>query len=354
MTLSIAYDRSEAGPLFELRFGQMAETGERVVQKIARGGAEAERLLRNEIFVGQRLLQQFGNDYPEQLTKLLGTGGPEDPLNAVLTHLGRPVRWQEGLPREETILLLFADVLRGVGALSRLGLIHGGITPDTVLWEPARDQSPGRAQLIDLGRVTPVGKPRDVSLPAVWCAPPVGDTAHPGHDVYQAALVVYTVATGEPPGDGAQMRARLAGGPNEFLRRLLAGTFADDPALRPGVDQLLDRVTGFQTTAPATTVSQRLAPPTGDTRSFSHPFAYTGPQVAKRDPRADFRQMVADKRAFRQRQQRQAAVVWRFVRDLVDLLWYRQASMRARFAMIGVVLAVLAVLVFMLLQMVGV
>src|SRR5262249_33008685 len=210
---------------------------------------------------------------------------------------------------------MFADVLRGIGALSRLGLVHGGITPDTVLWEPARDQSPGRAQLIDLGRATPVGKPRDVSLPAVWCAPPPGDTAHPGHDVYQAALVVYAVATGEPPGDAPQMRARLATGPDEFLRRPLAGTCADDPALRPGVDQLLDRVTGFQTTAPASTIPRQPAAPTGDTSGSSHPFAYTGSSGTGGDPRADFRLIIAQKRAFRLRQQRQAAVAWRFVRD---------------------------------------
>src|SRR2546430_16786417 len=104
MTLSIAYDRSEAGPLFELRFGQLAESGERVVQKIARGGAEAERLLRNEIATGQRLRQQFGEDYPDQLTKLLGSG--EEPLNAVPTHHGVPLPSQERPPREETIPLL--------------------------------------------------------------------------------------------------------------------------------------------------------------------------------------------------------------------------------------------------------
>jgi hypothetical protein len=257
------------------------------------------------------------------------------------------------MPREETILLLFADVLRAIGALARFGLTHGGITPDTVLWEPAREQFPGRAQLIDLGRVTPVGKPRDLSLPAVWCAPPPGAAAHPGHDVYQAALLVHTVATREPPTDPAGMRARLADGPNEFLRRLLAGTFADDPAMRPAAAQLLDRITGFQATAPAITIPRQPAAPGHESRSFSHPFAYTGTQATGANPRADFRRMVADKRAFRQRQQSQAAVVRRFVRDSVDLLWHRQTSMRTRLALIGVVLGVLAVLVFLVMQMIG-
>jgi hypothetical protein len=124
--------------------------------------------------------------------------------------------------------------------------------------------------------------------------------------------------------------------------------------MRPGAAQLLDRITGFQTTAPAITIPRQPAAPGHETRSFSHPFAYTGSQPTGASPRADFRRMVADKRAFRQRQQSQAVVVRRFVRDSVDLLWYRQTSMRARLALIGVVLGILAVLVFLVMQMVGV
>jgi hypothetical protein len=345
MTLSIAYDRSEAGPLFELRFGQLPESGERVVHKFARGGPEAERLLHNEVATGQRLWQQFGTDYPDQLAKLVLASPQEYPPNAVLTYRGEPVWRQEGLPQEETILLLFADVLCGIDALARLGLTHGAITPETVLWEPGQGGLPGRAQLVDFGRVTAVGRPRDLSLPPMWSAPPLGDAAHPSHDVYQAALLVYTVATREPPVDAAGMRARLADGPNEFLRRLLAGTFADDPAVRPGVQQLLDRVAGFQATAPTVTGSRQPTAATG---------AYLTTQVPVSAPRLDFRQMVAQKRAFRERQQRPWAVARRFVRDLVDLLWYRQSSMRVRFALAGFGFAIVAVLVFLLLQLIGV
>jgi hypothetical protein len=220
-----------------------------------------------------------------------------------------------------------------------------------VLWLPGNGLS-GVGQVVDLGRATPVGKPRDVSIPAVWCAPPFGDVAHSGHDVYQAALVIHTVVTREPPTDAAGMRARLADQPSDFLRRLLAGTFAEEPALRPGVTQLLDRIAEFHQ-ASAVTIPRQPVAPSGDTRSFSHPYASHTATAAASSARLDFRRMVAEKRAFRQRQRGSVTSARRFLRDMTDLLWYQHTSARARVVTVGVVLAVLAVVVFLLVQMVG-
>ena len=299
MTLPISFDNTETREPFELWFGQLHTTGERVVRKISRGGAPADRLLRNEVAAASRLSQRPG--YPAQLCRIVDHDLKAEAPYVTTTHRGSPVRHEN----TDTALALYRDLLHGIEALARVGLTHGAITPDAVLWDGRQ------AQLVDLGHAMPIGAPYTADLPPHWLPPSNGSPlrADPSHDVYQAALLVHGVATGAPAADAATMRARVREAADEPLRHVLDGAFADDPGDRPSVEETLRRIDKVREYSPA---------------------------------RLDFRRKVAAKRAYRERQARKAAVAWRFAVDLLDVLWHQQSTAKGKLALAVTAAAVAA------------
>lgn len=299
MTQPISFDNHQMREPFELWFGQLHTTGERVVRKVSRGGAPADRLLRNEVAAASRLSQRPG--YPVQLCRVVDHDLHADAPYVTTTHRGSPVR-PEGT---DTALALYRDLLHGIDALARVGLTHGAIIPDAVLWDGRQ------AQLVDLGHATPIGAPYAADLPPHWLPPSNGSPlrADPSHDVYQAALLVHGVATGTPAADASTMRERVRDTADEPLRQVLDGVFADDPGDRPSVGELLRRIDTLREVSPA---------------------------------RLEFRRKVAAKRAYRERQSRPVVVAWRFAADLLDVLWHQQSTARGKIALAVAALAVAA------------
>jgi hypothetical protein len=349
MTMPMTVDRQEWTELFALQFGRDTRTGEAVLRKVSRGGIAAQRLLHTEVAVGERLTQVAGTSYPVQLCRLVDHDLQAQQPSVTTTVRGVPVDQQP--PHD--LFALFGDLMVAVQALTKVGVTHGAITTGTVLWDGQH------AQLVNLGGTTAIGEPYLPDLPVLWHPPDVDGRlkADPAHDVYQAGMVVYCLATGTGPADAATVRQWCADRAGSPLSALLAGVFAADPADRPDPHELLRRI---DRTRPSTTWQTPSHIPHQATGSAPIPTRPTSaarvvpPDAARAVPpdavrtvpigpaRGVYRQKALAKRRYRERRAQPAQVAWRYGRDLFDVLWYQQASRYVRLALVGVALAVVA------------
>jgi len=369
MTVPMTFDRQEWTELFALQFGRDSRTGEQVLRKVSRGGIAAQRLVHTEVAVGERLAQVAGSSYPVQLCRLVDHDLQGAAPSVTTTCRGVPVSLQ--VP--EDLFTLLGDLMVAVQALTKVGVAHGAITTDTVLWDGQH------AQLVNLGVTTAIGEPYLPDLPALWQPPDVGGRlkADPAHDVYQAGMVVYCVANRTGPADAETVRQWCAERPGSPLSALLAGIFAADPAERPDPHEVLRRIDGIR---PAAT---RQAPPPipHETAFIPHETASIprgtasvphGTQPIPRgtasvplqtervvpvaaEPvsaaRAEYRQKALAKRRYREQRAQPEAVAWRYVRGLFDVLWYQQSSGYVRVGLVVAALVILATPVVLILML---
>ncbi|MFG3253612.1 PQQ-binding-like beta-propeller repeat protein [Streptomyces sp. NPDC048172] len=159
--------------------------------------------------------------------------GPALPLPAALDAHGGP------LP-EETVRALGAALAETLLWAHRDGLVHAGLSPESVLLTPS---GPALTGFGLVRAASPEGTPRH-SVPGVApeSLPPeqrTGGTPQPLGDIYALATVLAYAATGQRAPAPRQLPERL--------RPLLTSGLAPDPASRPRADAFL----------------QQLAPPGG-------------------------------------------------------------------------------------------
>ncbi|MGI5239554.1 hypothetical protein [Dactylosporangium sp. CA-139066] len=337
MTVHIEFDPDRRfTDQFELQWGRLGATGERVLRKTARV-AEANRLVHAEVNAGNLIWALGDTMYPLQLCRVVEHDLTGDRAHVTTTYRGTPVAAQPGAPAPETLLTIFSDLLVAIRTLAKAGLTHGAILPEFVLWDGAH------AQLVNLGEAVAVGEPARAALDPLWL-PPAGPEglrlAAEAHDVYQAGMVVYCIALQSGPASAADVRAELARGGGSALSALLDGVFADDPRERPDPHRLLRRIEEaryepvWQSPDPADAtdvtirlhpIPQQYAPPSS--AQFSGSARAAVPASPARD---EFRRLVAAKRQYRAQRAAPGSVAWRFARQTFDVLWYSRDELSSK------------------------
>ncbi|MGH3773938.1 MAG: serine/threonine protein kinase [Pseudonocardiaceae bacterium] len=154
----------------------------------------------------------------------------------------------QGAVGTEAALVVLKDALRALAACHEVGLAHGGIKPEGVIFTPA-----GRVRLVDFGLGTSDGRrllDRSTSFylaPEQWSGAP----ATPAGDVYAATVTFFECLAGAPPfyADGAAelwAKHEQSTPPVDVLpepvRELVARGLAKDPRGRPEARSLLAQV----------------------------------------------------------------------------------------------------------------
>ncbi|WP_433087501.1 hypothetical protein ACQP1P_16255 [Dactylosporangium sp. CA-052675] len=331
---------------FELQWGRLADTGERVLRRTARN-ADAQRLVHAEVHAGRQLDALPGTTYPPQVCRVVESdlSGPEPYVTS--TYRGVPVAGQPGAPLPETLLTIFGDLLVAIQTLAKAGLTHGAIMPEFVLWDGIH------AQLVNLGETVAVGEPARSALDPRWQPPPGPDglrLATEAHDVYQAGMVVFCIALQRGPDTAPAVREELGRGGGSALSALLEGVFADDPRDRPDTHELLRRVEDaryepvWQSSDPSDATTATIKIP----QQYSPAPAVAVPAVARAavplsPARDEFRRLVAAKRQYREQREAPQQVAWRFARGLADVLWYSRDELSSRIIMGVIALVVVGV-----------
>ncbi|WP_432993296.1 hypothetical protein [Dactylosporangium sp. CA-233914] len=328
MTVPIEFDPDRRfTDLFELRWGRVTPTGERVLRRTART-AEAQRLVHAEVNAGRLLGDLAGTAYPAQLCRVVehDLTGPDPHVTS--TYRGVPVAGQPGAPLPETLLRIFADLLIAIQTLAKAGLTHGAIQPEFVLWDGTH------AQLVNLGEAVAVGEPARAAAEPAWQPPPGPDglrLATEANDVYQAGMVIFCIALQRGPDTAAAVRAELALGGGSALSALLEGVFADDPQQRPDAHQLLRRVEDaryeevWQSSDPSDATTATVLIP----QQFS-PLVKARAAVPLSPARDEFRRLVAAKRQYRAERAVPQQQAWRYLRQLLDVLWYSRDDLQSK------------------------
>lgn len=201
--------------------------------------AATERLLDNEIRAGVRLARRYPRDgYPPELAELTGYSFEGAEPFAVLA----PYR---GAPAVNTVPRLIGQkpkrfvtsLLRGVAHFAAVDLVHGAINLNVLYVDGADDPRGLTVQLVGFEHTVAIGERRPSSGPA-----------HPGDDMLAVGRLLATAFAELPAGctDPPDL------GGIEWLERALAGVFAEDPAKRPSVSDVLRR---FASEAPPPRVS---------------------------------------------------------------------------------------------------
>jgi hypothetical protein len=198
-------------------------------------------LLDNEIRIGLHLARTFEDgSYPDELSRMIGYDvDADEPFILLVPYRGDPVERVAGRLKLDQERTFEAGFFRALRMLEAAHVVHGRISPATVRWDGAADA----VQLVDFSRATLVGEPRPRAGQRPWSAAEqvagVGKAA-PGDDIWSAGLLTYHVTTGRsvrPTGEAPDLSVRGAA-----LQTLLDGVFAANPAARPSVAQLLDRL----------------------------------------------------------------------------------------------------------------
>jgi hypothetical protein len=337
MTVHIEFDPDRRfTDQFELQWGRLTDTGERVLRRTART-ADAQRLVHAEVHAGKQLDALPGTSYPAQVCRVVEfeLNGPDPHVTS--TYRGLPVAGQPGAPLPETLLTIFGDLLVAIQTLAKAGLTHGTIMPEFVLWDGTH------AQLVNLGETVAVGEPARAALDPQWQPPPGPDglrLATEAHDVYQAGMVVFCIALQRGPAAAAAVREELGRLAGSALSGLLEGVFADDPRDRPDAHELLRRVEDaryepvWQSTDPSDATTATIKIP----QQYSPQPTATAPAVARAavplsPARDEFRRLVDAKRQYREQRGAPQQVAWRFARGLVDVLWYSRDELSSKIIM---------------------
>ncbi|GAA3455819.1 hypothetical protein [Dactylosporangium matsuzakiense] len=362
MTVHIEFDADRRfTDQFELQWGRLAATGERVLRRTARN-ADAQRLVRAEVHAGRLLDALPGTTYPVQLCRVVEHDLTGASAHVTSTYRGVPVAGQPGAPLPETLLKIFGDLLVAIQTLAKAGLTHGAIVPEFVLWDGTH------AQLVNLGEAVAVGEPARAALDPQW-QPPAGPDglrlATEADDVYQAGMVVFCIALQRGPAGPAQVREELGRGGGSALSALLEGVFADDPRDRPDAHELLRRVEEaryepvWQSPDPAdaTTATIKI-PQQYSPVPATMPVPVSGPPTARAavalsPARDEFRRLVEAKQQYRQARNAPQRVAWRWCRSLVDVLWYSRDELSSKIIMGVLALVVIGVPLTLIVLIVG-
>ncbi|GIH23100.1 hypothetical protein Aph01nite_14100 [Acrocarpospora phusangensis] len=228
-------------------------TGERFTMRYVPRAAGASdpglyALLENEIRIGVRLTRRLGaQTYPDELARLVAYDADgEEPCVVFPAYSDEPAAAFAGQLLLDQQRAFQVSLFRGLDALHRAGVVHGGIggiggldghaDGAAVTWDGDRVRMGGFGRATLRGEAAP-------PLPAPWGAPErrgSGHPAHPGSDIWSAALLVFMIATGkrvEAMDHGPDLDV---GGP--ALRNLLQQAFDPEERSRPTAAAMLARL----------------------------------------------------------------------------------------------------------------
>jgi hypothetical protein len=202
--------------------------------------AQSDRL-DNEIRIGVQLARAFSEDYPAELSQLVGFDiDVEEPFLLLLPPRGVPAKQVVSRLRIEQERLLEASLFRALRYLEVAGVVHTRISPATVLWEDAGHAS--KVQLIDFSHAVLAGEPRQRGGQRPWVSSEqfagTGNAA-PADDAWSAGHLIYHVTTGYEVRAGELPDLAVRGAPMQVL---LADMFAAQASQRPSGTKLLARL----------------------------------------------------------------------------------------------------------------
>ncbi|MET0415264.1 MAG: serine/threonine-protein kinase, partial [Actinoplanes sp.] len=209
------------------------------------------------------------------------------------TVAARLVRDPIGLPEAARIGAAVADALAAAHAN---GVVHRDVKPGNVML------TPNGVKILDFGISAPAGEPDDDDTGATFGTPAYvaperldGMPAEPATDVYGLGVLLFEMVTGDPPypvDTWEELAEAKASGPGELppelpadFRSLVGRCLDDDPANRPGAEEIRYDLTALWLTAhaeqtgtgPAAAPADEepawpVSPPSGE------PTFFTGPQ----------------------------------------------------------------------------
>ncbi|HEX6675713.1 MAG TPA: protein kinase [Actinomycetes bacterium] len=187
---------------------------------------------------------------------------------------------------------LAAEVLAGLGAMHQAGLVHGAVSPGTLLVTSA-----GAAKLVGLGSGVLHLHPRALAAPSGSrvTAPELAASGPPGPavDVWAAAATLHYAVVGQPP-SGARPAPELAGWLGSALARLLAADPGERPAAREAARLLVEAAPGAPLHLPAATQAPTGQPALVPTRAPVAASTTVLPSPAGPAPPADVATRVAE------------------------------------------------------------
>lgn len=163
---------------------------------------------------------------------------------------------QHGPLGAQAVRTLGAGLAEGLAAIHACGLVHRDLKPGNVILaaDGPRIIDFGIAGTVDAGKITVTGA---VLGTYAYMAPEQvnGHPAEPASDVFALGAVLGFAATGRSPFDGETIAAilhRITGEPPDLPgtaverehRDLIAACLAKDPAARPSLTEVLDRLAG--------------------------------------------------------------------------------------------------------------
>ncbi|HVW24180.1 MAG TPA: serine/threonine-protein kinase [Polyangiaceae bacterium] len=228
-------------------------TGRRVAIKIPYTELGEADTLRPQFAAGARALSQMNhtNIVPVYDFGVTGTGSPYivmellkgETLDMLLTRRG-------ALPPAHACEIM-VQVLSGLTAAHRLGIVHRGLEPSNIFVTYPEPDAPV-VKLLEFGAVKNVigarGYEAIMNDPTYLAPEQVRATdAGPLADVYAAGVILYELLAGEPP---------FTGDHGDILKRVVAGQWKPLSSVNPAVPRLL---TLAVSAAMATDPSRRIA-----------------------------------------------------------------------------------------------
>ncbi|GAB3713877.1 protein kinase domain-containing protein [Nocardiopsis nanhaiensis] len=208
--------------------------------------AEAFDRLDNAILAGVRLARaSAGGTYPPELTRLVGYhDDPVAPFALLTPYQGQPVRTLLGRRQlfDEEREAFRHGLLLALERLQAAEVVHRGLSPSTVCWNPDR----GTVHVYDFTLATVRGALRTRTGTEPWSSPEQRDGSgrcDPRDDVWSAGLILFQTLTGHRVERGEQLPVDTFPGVSADLR----GVFEAEAAHRPDAAELLERLTGAAT-----------------------------------------------------------------------------------------------------------
>lgn len=205
---------------------------------LGNGRTEGYEQLDNEILAGVRVARLYrGRPHPAEVTRLIGYDADSAEPFALLEPLrGEPVGGFAGRMLSRDRKPFQRSLLRAILVINGAGIVHRGISPETVLWDSASQT----VQLTDFTRATLVGAPRTVVGAPPWQAPEQRPQQAVGRvsdrdDLWAAAKLIYYVITGQELHDLRALHDNPELGP-------LLGDVINAPDRRPSTRELLQRL----------------------------------------------------------------------------------------------------------------
>ncbi|MBL8843496.1 MAG: sigma 54-interacting transcriptional regulator [Planctomycetes bacterium] len=235
----------------------MSDPDELAAGRSAHGGGELARVLLADgrYAVRKRFASAAQPEFRAEVGALLAVTAPEITrlLDAGIAEDGRAWllrEWIEGESLrdalsaatpllEATRTRVLTDVLAGLAALHRAGLIHADLKPENVLLDAA-----GGAKLCDFGLATATALHGALAAGSSYYLPPerlLGWPLDPRADLFSFGLLLYELLGGELPRDPAAFYARF---PREPLLPLLPSDLAGR-GIAPALIALIERLTAI-------------------------------------------------------------------------------------------------------------